>query len=87
MAVRRTPRQKSGSSPSPWSCALSILTQSRPGVYTPTRPDTPKQIPAFDALHELQPMAIRDQPVGLNICARAQAAHCAFCVGYRERSH
>ena len=61
MAVRRTRHQNSGSSPSPWSCAFSILTQSHPGVYTP------KQIPASDPLHKLQPMAIRDQPVGLNI--------------------
>lgn len=50
--------------------------------YTLTRPQKPKQIPTFDTLHELQPMAIRDQPVGLNIYARTQATHRAFRVGY-----
>jgi hypothetical protein len=39
-----------------------------------------KQVSAFDTLHELQPLAVRDQSVRLNICTCAQATYCTFSV-------
>ena len=59
-----------------------------PFPQTLTRPQTPKQFPAFDTLHELQPMAFCDQPISLNICTCSQAAYGAFHVagGYMNAS-
>src|SRR6266851_745693 len=54
-----------------------LPSRSKQGTRTHATHET-NQLPAFDALHELQPMAVCDQSVGLNFCARAQAAHCAF---------
>jgi hypothetical protein len=49
-----------------------------PPLFLPTgahKTTNPKQFFAFDALHELQPMAFCDQSVSLNICTCSQAAY------------
>jgi hypothetical protein len=64
---------------------MALLRSRRPVRFLPLLLPTdahttinPKQFPAFDTLHELQPVAFCGQSVSLNICTCSQAAYGAF---------
>ena len=65
---------------------MALLRSRRPVRFPLSLPtdahatSNPKQLPAFDTLHELQPMAFCDQSVSLNICTCSQAAYGVFNV-------
>lgn len=68
-AVHKTHPQENGSSPFPSACAFSSSLPSHRCSHDH------EQFPAFDTLHELQPVAFCDQSISLNTCTCSKAAY------------